>query len=175
MAPPPIKVRGAGRSKGIPAGYILGRSSSGNGDVELLSVRDFRRVGIATTGQVAQAQGSAKNFGFAWDRPIASITPSVSLREVDAGVAWVIASAPDFGSHQMKTDGAGPSSSTVFLIQVAGVTIGTATFAIAATSATFSIAADAPVAVGDTVTIVAPASLNGMTGNLYGTILGNRT
>jgi hypothetical protein len=175
MTTPKIKVRGAARSKGIPQGYILGRSSRGNGDVELLSSADFRRVGIASTGQVAQAQVASKNFGFAWDRPINSITPATSIREVDAGVAWTISAAPDFGSHQMRTDGAGPSGSTVFLIQVAGITIGTMTFAIAATSATFSIAADAPVAVNDTVTIVAPASLNGMTGNLYGTILGQRT
>lgn len=58
MAPPPIKVRGAARSKGIPQGYILGRSSKGNGDVELLSASDFRRVGIATTTQLASISGA---------------------------------------------------------------------------------------------------------------------
>lgn len=46
MAPPKIKVRGAARAKGIPAGYILGRVSPGNGDVELIQPVDFQRLGI---------------------------------------------------------------------------------------------------------------------------------
>lgn len=50
-----IKVRGAGRSKGIPSGYIMGRSSGGTGDVELLKVSDLRRMGVAGHQDVAQA------------------------------------------------------------------------------------------------------------------------
>jgi hypothetical protein len=175
MSPPPIKVRGAGRAKGIPQGYVLGRSSQGNGDVELLDLAGLRRMGVARSSDVGQAVSAAQNFGFAYDRPINSITPSAALRDVDAGVAWTILAAPTFGSHQARIDGAGPTVATTFLIKVAGVTVGSFTFAIGATSATFTIAADAPVAVNETVTIVAPASLNGMTGTLYGTVLGQRT
>lgn len=175
MAPPKIKVRGAGRSKGIPKGYVLGRTSAGSGDVELLNIGQLRKLGVASTGDVGQALTSAATFGFAYDRPISTITPSVALRDVDAGVAWTILAAPSFGAHQARIDGAGPTVATTFTIKVAGVAIGTFTFAIGAVSATFTIAADAPVAINDTVTIVAPASLNGMTGTLYGTILGNRT
>lgn len=175
MAPPKIKVRGAGRSKGIPKGYVLGRTSNGSGDVELLNIAQLRRLGVASTGDVGQVQDVAQSFGFAYDRPISSITPSAPIRDVDAGVAWTILAAPDFGSHQARIDGVGPTVATTFTIKVAGVTVGTFTFAIAAVSATFTIAADAPVAVNDTVTIVAPASLNGMSGVLYGTILGKRT
>lgn len=53
MPPPPIKVRGAGRSKGIPSGYIMGRSSSGTGDVELLKLNDLRRMGVAGKQDIA--------------------------------------------------------------------------------------------------------------------------
>lgn len=55
--PPPIKVRGAARSKGIPSGYIMGRSSSGNGDVELLKINDLRRMGVAGHQDVNQPTG----------------------------------------------------------------------------------------------------------------------
>lgn len=63
MAPPRIKVRGAGRSKGIPSGYILGRISSGTGDVELLDKSGQRAAGIASSGQVASVAGT-HGFGF---------------------------------------------------------------------------------------------------------------
>ena len=46
MSPPRIKVRGAARSKGVPAGYVLGRVSGGNGDVELLRIADLERLGV---------------------------------------------------------------------------------------------------------------------------------
>lgn len=46
MSPPNIKVRGAGRAKGIPHGYVLGRVSPGNGDVELLKMPDLARLGV---------------------------------------------------------------------------------------------------------------------------------
>lgn len=49
---PPIKVRGAGRSKGIPSGYLMGRSSAGNGDVELLNLNAVRRMGVASHADV---------------------------------------------------------------------------------------------------------------------------
>lgn len=50
-----IKVRGAARSKGIPSGYIMGRTSPGTGDVELLKLPDLRRMGIAGHQDVAAA------------------------------------------------------------------------------------------------------------------------
>lgn len=46
MSPPKIKVRGAGRAKGVPQGYVLGRVSPGNGDVELLRMPDLARMGV---------------------------------------------------------------------------------------------------------------------------------
>lgn len=46
MSPPRIKVRGAARAKGIPQGYVLGRVSPNNGDVELLRLPDLVRLGV---------------------------------------------------------------------------------------------------------------------------------
>lgn len=63
MPPPKIKVRGAARNKGIPKGYLLGRTSSGTGDVELLNLAELRKAGVAGTGSVAAA-GAKTGFGF---------------------------------------------------------------------------------------------------------------
>lgn len=172
MAPINHKLRGIRDS--LPAGTILGRVSGGNGPPEVLRLSDLRGLGLATAGQAGAAHDAANNFGFSYDRPINSITPSAPIRDVVAGVAWTLLAAPGFGSHQAWIDGVGPSGTTTFTIKVAGVTVGTFSFAAGATSATFSISADAPVGASDTVTLVAPASLNGMTGTIYGTVLGQR-
>lgn len=54
MSPPNIKVRGAGRAKGIPPGYVLGRTSGGTGDVELLSLAELRKLGVASAADLGQ-------------------------------------------------------------------------------------------------------------------------
>lgn len=51
MSPPPIKFRG--RTKSIPGGYVLGRNASGNGDVQLLSLRELRGMGLASHTDVS--------------------------------------------------------------------------------------------------------------------------
>lgn len=63
MSPPKITVRGAGRSKGIPKGYILGRTSHGTGNVELLNLAELRKAGIASTSSVSTVAGT-HGFGF---------------------------------------------------------------------------------------------------------------
>lgn len=63
MSPPRIKVRGAGRAKGIPDGYLLGRTSKGTGDVELLNLAELRKAGVAGAGSVAAADAKT-GFGF---------------------------------------------------------------------------------------------------------------
>jgi hypothetical protein len=128
---------------------------------------------VAIDGKWHQAS-NPRFFGFAYDRPIASITLSQPIRYVDAGIPWTILSAPSFGAHQARIDGVAPSSSTTFNIQVNAVTIGHFTFGAASLTGVFTIAADAPVTINQTVTIVAPSNLNGMTGTIYGTILGRR-
>lgn len=48
MAPPKIRLRGIRLP--IPAGYIVGRSSRGTGDAELLNLRQLRLLGVGTRG-----------------------------------------------------------------------------------------------------------------------------
>jgi hypothetical protein len=55
MAPPNIKVRGAGRAKGIPPGYLMGRVSGGTGDVELIRIADLRRTGANDATAISSA------------------------------------------------------------------------------------------------------------------------
>lgn len=128
---------------------------------------------ISSGGKWHQAS-NPRFFGFAYDRPISSITLSQPVRNVDAGVPWTILASPTFGSHQARIDGVGPGSTTTFLIQVNAITVGSFAFGAGQTTGTFTIASDAPVTINQTVTIVAPSSLNGMSGTLYGTILGRR-
>lgn len=128
---------------------------------------------VASGGLWHQAS-NPRFFGFAYDRPIGSILTGKPIRNVDAGVPWTILAAPSFGSHQARIDGLGPTSSTTFLIQVNAVTIGSFNFGASAITGVFTIATDAPVSINQTVTIVAPANLNGMSGTMYGTILGRR-
>lgn len=61
MSTPKIRLRGI-RSR-VPKGYILGRSSSGKGEVELLDLRSLRQIGVASSGSVARNK-SPIGFGF---------------------------------------------------------------------------------------------------------------
>jgi hypothetical protein len=115
-------------------------------------------------------------FGFAWDRPINSFPNGGGvIRHVDAGIPWVVSSAPATGGHRGWIDGTAPTADTTFTIKVGAVTVGTFTFANGALEATYTIANDYSVGDDDTVTIVAPANLHGMTGTVYGTLLGERS
>lgn len=62
VKPPNIRVRGL-RAKGIPPGYILGRSSQGKGDVELLNLGQLRKFGVSTKGSAVHSVSRA-GFGF---------------------------------------------------------------------------------------------------------------
>lgn len=69
MANPKIAIRGAGRSKAIPPGYVVGRTSGGNGPPELIPLKQLTRqakAGLVTakaatspTGVVAGAYTNA--------------------------------------------------------------------------------------------------------------------
>lgn len=67
--PPRIVVPGLNRGQGVPAGYILGRSSSGRGPVELLRPQDIRamRIGGGGGGGVVPPPTPAWDF----DPPLA--------------------------------------------------------------------------------------------------------
>lgn len=61
--PPKIVVPGLNRGQGVPAGYILGRSSSGRGPVELLRPQDIRAMRIGG-GAGVTVPPAPTGFGF---------------------------------------------------------------------------------------------------------------
>ena len=48
MSPPPIKIRGIRTP--IPAGYVLGRTSQGKGDTQLIAIADLGKALVAVGG-----------------------------------------------------------------------------------------------------------------------------
>jgi hypothetical protein len=71
--------------------------------------------------------------------------------------------------------GTAPTGAVAFAIAKNGTSIGTLNFASGATSGTFSVAAAASFAIGDVLTITAPATQDGTLANLSVTLSGTRT
>lgn len=123
MAPPNIRIRGLNRGQGIPKGYVLGRTSSGRGPVELLKQSDLRTIGAGGSG------GSSKrNTGFGFfiqGRMLASeiIGSAVFAKPV---------TFTDGSTASIATAQVGPtvSRSFTFVVNMPGPTVvGTITFA----------------------------------------------
>jgi hypothetical protein len=106
-------------------------------------------------------------------------TTAVVLSDVFA--SWRISPAytlpAGLTGSELSLIGAGavaPLADVVWDIQVAGVSIGSATIAAGAFVGTFAAASDAPVASAELAEWIAPASLHGMSGLLTGSMAGNR-
>jgi len=111
-------------------------------------------------------------YGFGFDKDLGSGTLGADFCEFASGVAWTMpASLPD---ATVKNTGTAPSAQTDFDLQVNGVSVGTIRFAASSNVATFIKASSTAVAADQTAKIVLPASLNGMTGRLFGSIVGYR-
>lgn len=124
--PPPITVRGAGRSKGVPSGYILGRSSKGNGDVELLSARDFHGVGIASTASVGAAVSNIP-FIQLTDVPQTYAASGLKVVRVNAGATGLeFVTQNALTSTTLTITGAGTAAVTINM-PASGVTAGSYT------------------------------------------------
>lgn len=120
--------------------------------------------------------GSAFGFAFMWPNP----TASKPVAFFDTPLAWSIpAGMADCQGTIGDSDTAGataPTAQTDFDIQSpAGTSIGTMRFASGSLTATFIMAATHAIPLGQPVTIIAPASLNGLAGTVYGSIKGSRT
>lgn len=110
-------------------------------------------------------------WGFGFDVAVPS-NPSVVIAEFVTDIAWSMpAGLPDAAA---KVTGTAPSADTDFDIQVAGVSVGTMRCPSGLTTFVFIKAATSAVASSATVQLVAPASLNGMNGRIFGSIVGER-
>jgi len=113
-------------------------------------------------------------WGFAFEKDLSGAAAGIALVDFCSAVAWTIKAEMALCSVYLSDDGIAPSVQTDFDLHVGGVTKGTIRFAASATSATFSMASDTAVAANAKVQIYPPSNLNGMTGRIYGSIMGPR-
>lgn len=135
-----------------------------------------RDVGT-TAGTVAAGDDSRivhPPFGFGFDKDLAASTPSQPFLEFVTEIPYTLAAGLSTSIVKLSAAGTPPTATTVFDLQIGGVSVGSITFAAASFIATLSMAASHAVTAATTVQIVAPAALNGMTGRLYGSIVGVR-
>lgn len=173
MSPPKIKVRGAGRAKGIPSGYILGRISPGTGDVELLNSAGQRRAGIASAGGVATAD-AATGFGFfAGGLPLdnellgsASFANDVTFASGDGSVVSGFPAAASAVLHLKAPD---PTTGLP-------VVVGTFTFAAGSTTAVIAWGTGSYVLkAGKVLSLYAPTPVDASLGDISGTVNGTKS
>lgn len=115
-------------------------------------------------------------FGFAFTK-----TPVVSkiLASFDSPIAWTLpVDLPNCQATVIDSDtatAAAPTAQTDFDIQSPpGTSVGTMRFAASSLTATFINAAEDSIPLGRITQLVAPANLNGMAGNITGSIRGTR-
>jgi hypothetical protein len=129
MSPPPIKIRGIRTP--IPAGYVLGRTSQGKGDTQLIAIADLGKAlvavgggggggGVAGTGSippVSKKASTVEYLGFQAVGPFTAIQqfilamapravtfPSVSLVDLSSATCT---SAPHANTSLVLTDNLG--------------------------------------------------------------------
>lgn len=169
MSTPKIRLRGI-RSR-IPKGYILGRTSSGKGEVELLDLRQLRAIGVASASSVARNK-SPIGFGF-------FIEGLMTDHELIGAVV--------FGSDVTFTDGAsgtivsamGPAGASAALTLVvnnpAATTVGTITFAAGGTTGVVAwTAGEYTLPAGTQMQLYAPTPADVSLSDVAGTIIGAR-
>jgi hypothetical protein len=143
---------------------------------EALVIAEEAGVGITTFGLLGisalDVDFRKKLFGFGFERDLTSGTLGQSFLDFSSKISWLIPAGIPNGS--VKTTGVGPSIQTDFDLQVASISVGTISFAASATEATLIASANIYIASDVTINIVIPASLNGMTGRLFGSIVGTQ-
>jgi hypothetical protein len=118
--------------------------------------------------------GAPALWGFAFEKDLAVATTGVALADFSSAVAWTLPASLPLCTVRLSDDGTAPSAQTDFDLRVDGVSVGTIRFAAGVKIASFIKASDTAVAAGGKVQIFPPSNLNGMTGRLYGSIVGQR-
>lgn len=115
-------------------------------------------------------------YGFSFQKGAANITASQPFAFFDTPVAWTLPAGMTGSQATIGGQGAtAPSSQTDFDVQSPpGTSIGTIRFAASSLTATFIKAASSSIPLGQVTQIVAPSTLNGMAGTLFGSIIGTR-
>ncbi len=167
MSTPKIRLRGI-RSR-IPTGYVLGRSSSGKGEVELLNLRQLSHIGVASAQAVARGKG-AIGFGF--------FAEGLLLDHELLGSAV-------FGVNVTFSDGAEGTAVTCLLAATSDaeftlvdntmVTVGTITFLAGETTATVAwVGGEYTLLAGTPLRLYAPTPADPTLADISGTVIGAR-
>ncbi len=137
-------------------------------------------VGLSTNTSgldITSSSGAPSLFGFAFSQGDPVISKPIA--QFDTPVPWSMPvsltdSQGTIGDSQTATASA-PSANTDFDIQSPpGVSVGTMRFAASSLTATFIMASQVDVPLGESTIIMAPANLNGITGKIYGSIKGTK-
>lgn len=131
-------------------------------------------ISINITPGTITISALAGPFGFGFDKDVGVAAPSAPFMEFASQIQFTLTAGLGNSVVKLTAAGTAPTATTVFDLQIGGVSVGSITFATGARVATLAMASDHTVAPGTTVQIVAPASLNGMTGRLFGSIVGVR-
>lgn len=153
-------------SSSIPSGYILGRLSSGQGDVELIPTEDL-------SNELIKRKGMFHLVAFSWPHGVCTNSLRIGDYSFPIGVTF----PPDFTEYRSLASQASASAnatgSTAFKIQKNGSDVGTATFGAGGVTCTFSSSAAAVVfAKGDKLTILGPATADATLANPNFTLVG---
>lgn len=151
-------------------------AQSGQTYTYFLKAKNAIGLSTNTAGVNVTPLNATNPFGFAFSRGISSIVASQQFAFFDTPVAWNFSSPNPDSQGTIGGQGAtAPSAQTDFDIQSpVGVSIGTMRFAASSLTATFIVSSATAIPTGQPTVIVAPASLNGMAGTLYGSLKGTR-
>lgn len=129
---------------------------------------------VTTALGYTPADEAAALWGFAFEKDLSVAVTGVALVDFSSAVAWTLPAGLPLASVRLSDDGTAPTAQTDFDLQVNGTSVGTVRFAASAASATLIMASAAAVPAYGKVQIFPPASLNGMGGRVYGSIVGER-
>lgn len=125
-----------------------------------------------SAGANAVASLSGALWGFGFERDLSAGTLGAAFVDFVSKVPWTMPIGLPLAA--IWTNGTGPTAQTDFDLVANGVSVGTARFAAAATEATFIKAAATSVLADQPTSIVLPSNLNGMTGRMFGAVVGTR-
>lgn len=138
-------------------------------------------IGASTNSagaNITSSPPSSVPFGFAFQKDTSgfSLSNPAVFFDTPGAISWTLPASLTNCKVELRGTGAvAPSAQTDFDLQSPpGTSIGTIRFAASGTVATFIKASPTTIPAGQTVQIVVPASLNGMSGTLYGSIVGTK-
>lgn len=159
--------------------YTDSTASAGAAYTYFIVANNTIGAGVNSTGaSITSSPALSTKFGFAFQMGVSNITVSKPFAFFDTptSIGWTLPAglADCVGTIGGDTPTA-PSAQTDFSIESpVGTAIGTMRFAASSLTATFIKATPTPIAGSQTVQLVAPANLNGMTGTLFASIVGTK-